>query len=107
LAAFEAAQGLAPGTRGRKALLAALGAERAEPLVSYTITAEDAAGPFAATIPADMTEQSKLPGLYYRSVLEGLGEKFHSAPALLKRLNPRAHFTAGEHIRVPHVLGAA
>ena len=39
-------------------------------------------------------------------MLQELGEKFHSAPALLKRLNPRAHFTAGEHIRVPNVLGA-
>jgi lipoprotein-anchoring transpeptidase ErfK/SrfK len=106
LAAFEAARGLAPGARSRKALLKALGAGSVKPIVSYTITAEDAAGPFAETIPQDATEQSKLPGLYYTSVLEELGEKFHSAPALLKRLNPRARFTAGEHIRVPNVLGA-
>ena len=33
------------------------------------------------------------------------GGKFHSAQALLKRLNPRARFIAGEHIRVPNVLG--
>ena len=74
--------------------------------MSYTISAEDAAGPFDKTIPEDATEQSKLPGLYYTSVLEELGGKFHSAPALLKRLNPRARFIAGEHIRVPNVLGA-
>jgi lipoprotein-anchoring transpeptidase ErfK/SrfK len=74
--------------------------------VSYTITAEDAAGPFLKTIPEDATEQSKLPGLYYTSVLEELAGKFHSAQALLKRLNPRARFIAGEHIRVPNVLGA-
>lgn len=106
LAAFQAARGIAPGVRRRKALLKALGAGTVKPIVSYTITAEDAAGPFAATIPEDMTEMSKLPGLYYTSVLEELGEKFHSAPVLLKRLNPRARFTAGEHIRVPNVLGA-
>jgi lipoprotein-anchoring transpeptidase ErfK/SrfK len=106
LAAFEAARGLAPGARSRKALLDALGAGAVEPIVSYTITAEDAAGPFAETIPADMTKKSKLPGLHYTSVLEALGEKFHSAPALLKRLNPRARFTAGEHILVPNVSGA-
>jgi lipoprotein-anchoring transpeptidase ErfK/SrfK len=106
LAAFEASRGLAPGARNRKALLDALGAGAVEPIVSYTITADDAAGPFAVTIPKDMTEKSKLPGLYYRSVLEALGEKFHSAPALLKRLNPRARFIAGEHIRVPNVFGA-
>ncbi len=105
LAAFEAARGLAPGARNRKALLDALGAGEVEPIVSYTITAEDAAGPFAETIPTDMTEKSKLPGLHYTSVLEALGEKFHSAPALIKRLNPHARFTAGEDIRVPNVLG--
>jgi len=106
LAAFQAARGLAPGARSREALLKALGAGVVKPIVSYTITAEDAAGPFLEKIPEDATEQSKLPGLYYTSVLEELGARFHSAPALLKRLNPRARFIAGEHIRVPNVLGA-
>jgi lipoprotein-anchoring transpeptidase ErfK/SrfK len=63
-------------------------------------------GPFNKTIPIDATEQSKLPGLYYTSLLEELGGKFHSAQAPLKRLNPRARFIAGEDIRVPNVLGA-
>jgi lipoprotein-anchoring transpeptidase ErfK/SrfK len=102
LAAFQAARGL----RSQKAVLKALGAGAINPIVSYTITAEDVAGPFAKTIPQDATEQSKLPGLYYTSVLQELGEKFHSAPALLKSLNSRARFIAGEHIRVPNVLGA-
>ena len=53
-----------------------------------------------------MIEKSKLPGLYYTSVLQELGEKFHSAPALLKRLNPHARFTAGEQIQVPNVTGS-
>ena len=106
LAAFQTARGLALGARGRKALLKALGAGVVKPIVSYTITAEDAAGPFLETIPEDATEQSKLPGLYYTSVLEELDGRFHSAPALLKRLNPHARFVAGEHIRVPNVLGA-
>ncbi len=106
LAAFQAARGLAPGARSRKALLKALGADAVKPIVSYTITAEDVAGPFNKTIPEDATEQSKLPGLYYTSVLEELAGKFHSAQALLRRLNPRARFIAGEHIRVPNVLGA-
>jgi lipoprotein-anchoring transpeptidase ErfK/SrfK len=106
LAAFQAARGITPGARSRKAVLKAVGAGVVKPIVSYTITAEDVAGPFLKTIPEDATEQSKLPGLYYTSVLEELGARFHSAPALLKRLNPRAHFTAGEHIRVPNVLGA-
>src|SRR5579859_4110855 len=106
LAAFQAARGIAPGARSRKALIKALGAGAVKPIVPYTITAEDAAGPFLETIPEDAMEQSKLPGLYYTSLLEELSEKFHSAPALLKRLNPRARFTAGERLRAPNVLGA-
>ena len=88
LAAFQTARGLGPGARSRKALLQALGAGTVKPIVSYTITTKDAAGPFNKTIPEDATEQSKLRGLYYISVLEELGGKFHSARALLKRLNP-------------------
>ena len=106
MVAFEAARGLAPGARSRKALLKALDAGAVKPIVPYTITAEDIAGPFVDKIPEGATEQSKLPGLYYTSVLQELGAKFHSAPALLKSLNPHMHFTAGEQIRVPNVLGA-
>jgi len=106
LAAFRAARGFPAGARGRKSLLLALGAGSIEPIVSHTITAQEAAGPFIASIPQDMTEQSNLAGLYYTSVLEALGEKFHSAPALLKRLNPTARFVAEEDIRVPNVSGA-
>ena len=107
LAAFESARGIAHGARSRSAVLKALAAGTIKPVVFYTITAQDVAGPFDKTIPADAVAQSKLPGLYFTSVLEELGEKFHSAPALLKRLNPRAHFAAGEHILVPNVLTTA
>jgi lipoprotein-anchoring transpeptidase ErfK/SrfK len=106
LAAFEAARGIAPGVRSRNAALKALGSGVVKSVVFYTITAQDAAGPFAGKIPQDATEQSKLPGLYYTSVLEELSAKFHSAPALLKRLNPHSRFAAGERIRVPNVLSA-
>jgi len=106
LAAFQAARELPSGPRGRAAALEALGAEGVEVVVPYAITAEDAAGPFLESIPQDMTEQSKLPGLYYTSLVEALGEKFHSAPALLKRLNPGARFAAEESIRVPNVARA-
>jgi len=104
VAAFEAARGLAPGLRNRAALLKALDAGVVvEPVVSYAITTEDAAGPFSEKIPEDMLAKSRLPGLYYTSVLQELSAKFHSAPALLKRLNPSARFLAGEQIRVPNV----
>ena len=80
-------------------------------LVAYTITPEDAAGPFTPDLPEDMMEKSKLPALGYKTLLEALGERFHVSPALLKTLNPQAKFAAGEEIRVPNVeamaIGAA
>src|SRR5579863_1974114 len=63
LAAFEAARGIAPGARNQRALLQALGARSLKPIVSYTITTQDAAGPFLKKIPVDMMEMAKLPGL--------------------------------------------
>jgi len=107
LIAFREARGISAGARGRKLLLSALGAGAIIPIVPHTITAEEAAGPFSATIPPDMLAQSKLPGLYYTSVLQELSEEFHAAPALLERLNPRARFAAGEEIRVPNLSDAA
>src|SRR6185503_7674231 len=41
------------------------------------------------------------------SVLELLGERFHAAPDLLRRRNPRSEFVAGDTISVPDVLTAA
>jgi lipoprotein-anchoring transpeptidase ErfK/SrfK len=80
-----------------------LGEAYANPVVSYTITPEDAAGPFIETVPDDMMEMAKLPALTYTSVLEMLAERFHSSPKLLQRLNPTASFSAGEAIVVPNV----
>lgn len=74
-----------------------------EPLTQYEITQGDVAGPFVGDIPDDLVEQSKLPALGYRSVLEMLAERFHATPALLQRLNPGATFAAGERIVVPNV----
>lgn len=76
------------------------------PLVTYQITAEDAAGPFTPNIPEDMMEKAKLPALDYRNVAEALGEKFHASPALLKALNPQTRLAAGDEIKVPNVADA-
>jgi len=74
-----------------------------DPVVPYTISEQDAAGPFTDNIPTDLFEKSKLPSLSYASVLELLGERFHASPKLLQRLNPGATFAAGEEIVVPNV----
>lgn len=84
-----------------------LAADHAPTLVAYTLTAEDVKGPFAQ-IPQDMMEKAKLPRLGYASVEEGLGEKFHCSPKLLRSLNPKADFTrAGQVLKVPNVLREA
>lgn len=73
------------------------------PTTKYTITAEDAAVPLVRSIPRDMVAKSRLKRLNYTSELEMLAEKFHSSPALLKRLNPRLRLAAGQQIVVPNV----
>ena len=75
----------------------------ADVTTQYTITAEDAAGPFDPQLPTDMMEMSKVPALTYRTLLETLAERFHAAPELLQRLNPGARFEANEMIVVPNV----
>ena len=73
------------------------------PTIKYTITKEDVATPLVASIPRDMVAKASLKRLNYTSLLEMLAEKFHSSPALLKRLNPRLRLDAGEQIVVPNV----
>lgn len=92
-------------TRAAQAAAAAAGVTldtSAPATTSYTITEADVAGPYAE-VPEDMMEQAKLPALAYASILEALGERFHASPALLKALNPKATFAAGEEIEVPAV----
>lgn len=104
LAAFQTANGLQAGGQVDPStwqkLLAAAGTVV---VTDYTISPDDADGPFTPRIPEDMEEKSRLEALGYTSLMELLTEKFHSSPELLKRLNPRARFAAGETIRVPNV----
>lgn len=72
-------------------------------VVSYVITAGDAAGPFTDAVPEDLVAQASLPALGYTSVIEALAERFHTTPELLQRLNPGARFVEAERIRVPNV----
>jgi lipoprotein-anchoring transpeptidase ErfK/SrfK len=68
-----------------------LNQDQASAMVNYTLTQEDITGPFVR-VPADLMEQAKLPSLGYESALDGLGEKFHASPELLKALNPDCAF---------------
>ncbi|MCF6368198.1 L,D-transpeptidase family protein [Rhizobium halophilum] len=58
------------------------------PIVDYTITAADAAGPFVASIPEDYSQKAQLPAMAYTSTSEKLAEQFHMDENYLKALNP-------------------
>ena len=79
----------------------------AQPLVEYSITDADIAGPFTTNIPPTLPDQAGLDALNYRSPLEAIAERVHSSPALLQRLNPKATFQqTGERLMVPNVAAS-
>ena len=107
IAAFQRSHDLEPSGELDAATWKALNAGAPDVLVRYTVSAADAAGPYAA-LPDDMIAKSKLDALGYGSALEMLAEKFHASPKLLQRLNPGAAFdTAGTELLMPNVDGVA
>ena len=104
VAAFHRARKMKDGNRVTAATWKALNLDTAPAIVSYTLTAEDVAGPFTA-IPEEMADKARLPVLGYESVTEALGERFHISPSLLAILNPGQKFNrAGTVIQVPGVV---
>jgi len=104
LTAFQEAHGIAPNGQPDCAVWGVLDAGGEKPtLMPYKIAADDVKGPFIGRMPASMEAAAKLPRLQYATRIEALSEQFHAAPALLRRLNPRARFSAGERITVPAV----
>jgi lipoprotein-anchoring transpeptidase ErfK/SrfK len=99
---FQRSRGLEPTGVVDARTWEALDMDTADVLVSYTIGADDIAGPFRE-IPADMEAKAGLERLGYSSALEALGEKFHASPALLEKLNPGGKLEAGAEWRVPNV----
>jgi lipoprotein-anchoring transpeptidase ErfK/SrfK len=63
------------------------------PIVDYTITPADAAGPYVASIPDDYAHKATMPAMSYTSVTEKLAEQFHMDENYLKSLNPNADFS--------------
>ncbi len=82
---------------------AALNADTAPVLTKYLIVADDLDGPFVK-IPPKLAQQAKLPALGYTSALEELSERVHSAPEILKALNPGFDFQSEREITVPNAL---
>jgi lipoprotein-anchoring transpeptidase ErfK/SrfK len=103
---FQARNGLPETGKLDAPTWAALNIDTAPALTTVAIAAEDVAGPFEKA-PSDMMDKAKMKALVYGSALEALGEKYHSSPELLQKLNPGAKWNAGEQIVVPNVASAA
>jgi lipoprotein-anchoring transpeptidase ErfK/SrfK len=84
---FQRARGIPVTGSVNKATWRALNVDHGLAIVAYRITNKDVAGPFVK-IPNDWAEMAKLPKMGYASVDDELGERFHSNPALLHKLNP-------------------
>ncbi|RRI00693.1 hypothetical protein EH240_16830 [Mesorhizobium tamadayense] len=74
---------------GIKAALAQSGGDA---FASYTITPEDAAGPYVASIPEDYSQKARLDRMGYTSVTEALAERFHMDEGYLKSINKGLDF---------------
>lgn len=105
LSAFAAAQGLPATTTLTREVFDKLQATSADPvLADYTVTEDDAAGPFVDKIPPKMEDQADLDAMGYTNPREMLAERFHMSRDLLAALNPDAAFDrAGTVITVAAV----
>ena len=92
LAAYKEITGKALQIDDPQAMKAALEKTGGPAFTTYTITNQDAAGPYVASIPADYGKKAKLERLGYSSVTEMLAERFHMDEDYLKQLNPGANF---------------
>ncbi len=88
----------------RQALLS----ENRESTLMVKLSPDQVAGPFINPIPKDTAEKAKLPGLYYRNMLEKVAEEFHTTPETIIALNgPTALIGPGQTLRLPNVVPAS
>ena len=71
--------------------------------ITYTVT--DADMQTVGELPSDVAAKAKLKALPYHDAAEAIGEKFHSDPDFLEKLNPGKTKTikAGDQLKVPNV----
>jgi len=105
---FQQSNGLPATARVDSATFRALARVAGSPenlVTQRRLSADDVKGPFV-TIPENIQDQAKLECSCYNSLTEKLGETFHIAPDVLKRLNPGVNLDgvqAGQSINVPLV----
>jgi lipoprotein-anchoring transpeptidase ErfK/SrfK len=101
VAAFQTANSLkSTGRIDSETWKTLTGTSPAPLLAEYTISKEDAAGPFTKT-PVDMMERAQLKSLDYETVQEALAEKFHCSAKWLRDVNRGSGFEAGDKIVAP------
>lgn len=105
VAAFQLARGLPATGKLDGPTWALLRDGQPEPLSTYTVTAQDMAGPFAR-LPVDPMDQAKLQALGYESALEALAERFHMSPKLLAELNRDKPIAEGTQLTIADVQRA-
>ena len=95
LIGFQQSRGLPTSGVLDDATWTALVADGAPAMRDYTITAQDAAGPYETQSQStDYEVLATLKHLAYASPLEALAERFHMDEGLLKALNPGVDFAA-------------
>jgi hypothetical protein len=100
---FQGAREILPTGSVNKATWKALNMDHRPAIVAHRITTKDVTGPFEK-IPNDWAQMAKLAKMDYESVDDELGERFHSNPELLHKLNPNKVFEqADTEIMVPDV----
>jgi lipoprotein-anchoring transpeptidase ErfK/SrfK len=106
LRGFQESRGLPRTGEPDAATLNALNAYRSvRPTVTLELNERVLAGPYVNPIPKDYAEQSKLPGMAYRSPIEKLAEMFHTTPAVLIALNqPGTRLAPGSKVVFPNAL---
>ena len=102
LIAYDQAHGLAPSGQLDQATWNSLTSVDGAPVLkTYTITAQDTAGPWSPDVGENFVKMSQQSSMGYHSAQEMLAERFHMDQDLLKALNPGADFSkAGTQITV-------
>ncbi|MDP2357746.1 MAG: L,D-transpeptidase [Beijerinckiaceae bacterium] len=101
IAQFRRQEGLGQGEHLDEDVWRALGRAGADQIVrEYTISEKDAAYEFADEIPADYAKQAKMKRLAFTSPVEMYAERFHMSEGLLRAMNPKAAFKAGETLLI-------
>lgn len=106
LRGFQFARGLAvTGEIDRATLRALYPYRQIRPTVEVAIAEADMKGPFMNPLPQEPEQQKDLPGLFYRSPLEKIAERFHTTPQMLVALNSaETPLRVGQKIVVPSAL---